>query len=190
MQKLLQKISSPLSEEESNLNNVSTHNSGIPDKAYDEYIIEEELEKEILETLLYLKIEKDGRNLSVVERRVINMARAWLLHPEVLIIEEGALHSSKVGDNYFLSKFMEHFKEKTLLLIIKEFPTVRHFERIIYFKDATVKIDGSIKKVATDVATDFYQMVQEDKDRLKKVRASILFKDIAIRRKIKEIEQP
>lgn len=151
---------------------------------FNSYIIKDTSEKHIIETLLYSLIEKEGKNFNKPLRKIINMCRVWLEHPDVLIFEESALMTDETGDPFYVKEFIGYFSTNAIICLVENFEVSRFFDRMLYFKDGKIEVEGPMTEVAGIVSKDFFAIendggeIQLDAaNKVGKVRGSVLLKE-------------
>lgn len=149
---------------------------------FENYEIEDKEEKTILGSLLYLMIEKEGKNCTKAQRKIINLARSWLEQPEIIFFEEKAMIIDELEDPFYFKSFMNRMEGKTLICFTQEVKRCKYFERMIYFYDGEIIEDGNVIDLYYNKDSRFYRdMFLNEKKRhdtekrdIRRMRGSVL----------------
>merc|ERR1712166_1109308 len=91
------------------------------------------------ETLLMTKLEEGGSNYSVGERQLLNLARALLSQPRVLVLDEATASIDGETDAFIQKMIRTRFPHTTLLTIAHRLNTIMDYGKAAEF-DAPAKL--------------------------------------------------
>lgn len=93
------------------------------------------------------EIGEGGKYLSGGQRQAVVIARAIISSPEVFIFDEATNSMDDNSELYFVNKFLEHYSDKTLILITHRASMLKLVNRLIVIDQGMVIADGPKEKV-------------------------------------------
>lgn len=126
------------------LNNLKLKSAVSPEKV--ERALEASQAKQVLLGLpdgLETKVGERGGTLSMGQRQLLQLARAVLFDPKIIILDEATSHIDSHTESLLQSGLKEVFKERTALIIAHRLSTVRQADRILVFEDGRIVEDGT-----------------------------------------------
>lgn len=93
---------------------------------YENYEIHDKNEKVLLSSLIYMIIDKEGRNCTKAQKKIINLARVWLEKPEIVFFEEKALIIDEIQDPFYFRQFFDYLQDSTIICFVKGFGSSYH----------------------------------------------------------------
>lgn len=84
-----------------------------------------------MDILLATKLEEGGSNYSVGERQLLNLARALLSQPKVLVLDEATASIDGETDSFIQQMLRTRFKNTTLVTIAHRLNTVMDYDYIL-----------------------------------------------------------
>ena len=88
-------------------------------------------------------LEQRGQNLSIGERQLISFARALVVDPQILILDEATASIDSFVEAQIQEAIGVLMKGRTCILIAHRLATVRDADRIIVLKDGAILEEGS-----------------------------------------------
>lgn len=82
-------------------------------------------------TLLSTKVEEGGSNYSVGERQLLNLARALLSQPKVLVLDEATASIDGETDNFVQKMLRTRFPNTTLVTVAHRLNTIMDYDLIL-----------------------------------------------------------
>jgi len=120
---------------------------------------------------------ENGTNYSVGQRQLICMARALLVRPKILLMDEATASVDVETDRCIQSTVRSSFKDTTLLVIAHRLNSVMDLDRIMVISDGTVGEFGIPSKLLSNPNGLLSQMVeasgQSNADHLRKMAEGI-----------------
>lgn len=109
---------------------------------------------------LHATVEEEGSNFSVGERQLMCMARALLLQPRVLILDEATASVDHDTDEFIQKTVRDAFKGATLISIAHRLNTVMDCDRILVMRDGLVGEFDSPSSLLRDETSLFSELVR------------------------------
>ena len=81
-------------------------------------------------------------SLSAGQRQAISIARALVINPEMLIMDEPTASLDLNAEQVFVKNLNPYFKEKTMIVVTHRLPLLELVDRIIVIADGKVALDG------------------------------------------------
>ncbi|KAJ3100041.1 hypothetical protein HDU97_002525 [Phlyctochytrium planicorne] len=91
-----------------------------------------------LENKLDSKVQENGENLSVGQRQLLCLARAMLVHPKILLIDEATASVDIKTDTAIQKALRESFRSSTILTVAHRLITIIDYDRILVLKNGEV----------------------------------------------------
>lgn len=101
-----------------------------------------------------LQVGERGMNLSGGQRQLVTIARALLLNPELLILDEPTSAMDNATESALRTRLMPQIKEKTLILITHRFSMLPLVERLIVMDHGRIVADGPKNKILADLKSE------------------------------------
>lgn len=89
-----------------------------------------------------------GLNFSGGQRQRLVLARILLQDPPIIVLDEPTVGLDPVTEQRILDTIMRLFAGKTLIMITHHLQGVDAFERVLFFEDGTVVMDGNPRELA------------------------------------------
>lgn len=91
-------------------------------------------------------LDENGRNLSGGQRQRIAIARALLVHPEVIIFDEATSNIDRRTEQALLDGLFAKLKDCTLLVIAHRRESIEACERVLSFREGQIVADSNEKQ--------------------------------------------
>lgn len=91
---------------------------------------------------IYTKLQENGTNLSGGQRQRLNIARALMRKPHILILDEATSNLDVVTEKS-ITEAIDNLTNMTIIVIAHRLSTIKHCDRIIVMKNGRVVEDGS-----------------------------------------------
>jgi ABC-type multidrug transport system fused ATPase/permease subunit len=96
-------------------------------------------------------VNEGGSNLSVGEAQLLCLARALLLKPRVLIMDEATANVDMQTDEYIQKALRLDFKDATVITVAHRLNTIIDYDRIAVFEQGSIVEFGSPKDLLSYV---------------------------------------
>ncbi len=118
------------------------------------YAIPEATDEQVIKALMLVggenfttrldeKVESNGDNLSMGERQIISFARALIIDPRILIMDEATSSVDTLTEARIQSGIEHMIKGRTSVIIAHRLSTIKHCDRILVIKDGNIAEDGN-----------------------------------------------
>jgi ATP-binding cassette subfamily C protein LapB len=94
-----------------------------------------------------MQIEERGSGLSGGQRQCVGIARAFLLNPIIMLLDEPSSNLDQSSESELLSKLKQNLPGKTTLLITHKLSLLTLVERIIVIKEGQIYLNGQKDQV-------------------------------------------
>ena len=101
-------------------------------------------------------MDENGANLSTGERERVNIARALLVKPKILIIDE-VTSNLDYNTEYIIMKLLESLKSITCIQITHRLATIKKCDSIVVLKDGKIVEKGQFNELL-DLKGEFYSL--------------------------------
>jgi ATP-binding cassette subfamily B protein len=104
--------------------------------------------KEFIDTLpdkLETIISERGSNLSGGQKQRIMLARALVLEPRILLLDDFTARIDRKTENRILCNIENNFPDITIVSVTQKIASIKHFEKIVFFMEGEVIAEGSHK---------------------------------------------
>ncbi|KAJ3100040.1 Multidrug resistance-associated protein 9 [Phlyctochytrium planicorne] len=114
-----------------------------------------------LENKLDSKVQENGENLSVGQRQLLCLARAMLVHPKILLIDEATASVDIKTDTSIQKALRESFRSSTIVTVAHRLITIIDYDRILVLKNGEVAEFDSPKNLLETEGGIFSDLVNE-----------------------------
>merc|ERR1712166_1630359 len=111
------------------------------------------------ETLLMTKLEEGGSNYSVGERQLLNLARALLSQPRVLVLDEATASIDGETDAFIQKMIRTRFPNTTLVTIAHRLNTVMDYDCVLVMDNGRASEFDSPTNLLSNEEGIFSQLV-------------------------------
>lgn len=123
---------------------------------------------------LMAEISEGGRNFSVGQRQLLCMARALLLNPKILLLDEATASLDKITDTILQQMIRKNFSDKTVLTIAHRLDTIMDSDMVLVMDNGNIGSFSSPADSLKDKDGLFYGLVYaEGEARGKELEAMI-----------------
>lgn len=105
------------------------------------------------------KIERDGKNLSAGEAQLIAFARAFLMKPQIVILDEATSRIDPVTEKLIEGAFSILMKNCTVIVIAHRLSTIRKSDYILIMQEGEVIEFGETKKLEWDTSSTYFKLI-------------------------------
>jgi ATP-binding cassette subfamily B protein len=119
----------------------------VPEEVLNRAIETAEL-KEYIDTLpdkLDTIISERGSNLSGGQKQRIMLARALVLEPRILLLDDFTARIDRKTENRILCNIENNFPDITIVSVTQKIASIKHFEKIVFFMEGEVIAEGNHK---------------------------------------------
>ena len=99
-----------------------------------------------------MAIEERGAGLSGGQRQCVGIARALLLNPKIILLDEPTSHLDQSAESELLTKLTDRLKGQTSLLITHKLSLLSLVEKVIVINDGQVYLSGNKEQVLSQLA--------------------------------------
>jgi ABC-type multidrug transport system fused ATPase/permease subunit len=92
-------------------------------------------------------IDEEGRNLSAAHRQLVAIARAWLLDPDVLVLDEATSSLDGATEQGVMDAVAALQGAKTIVIVAHRLSTVRRCDRLYRLERGRVAATGAFDAV-------------------------------------------
>ncbi len=90
-----------------------------------------------------------GRNLSEGQRQAISLLRAFILDPEILILDEPTSQIDPASEKIIMDALEKFLNDKTLILITHRFSLIRLLDHVIVLDHGKLVEEGNVDELMT-----------------------------------------
>jgi len=102
----------------------------------------ENTSSETMNSFLSYKVENGGSNLSMGQRQLISIARALILSPKILLMDEATSSIDSKTESVISSLLLSDFSKTTILSIAHRLDSLENFSEIIVMKEGRIIEQG------------------------------------------------
>lgn len=107
-------------------------------------------------------VEQDGRNFSSAQVKLIQIGRAMLMRPKILLIDSSFFNVEEIYERLYYSLIFKNLSESTIVSILDRFDMVNHFDKVIVLEHGTVvEVGNSNDLLLKSEEGPFAQLVRE-----------------------------
>ena len=114
-----------------------------------------------LEEGLLHKVSESGDNLSVGQRQLVCLARAFLKKTKILVLDEATAAVDLETDQLIQQAIRKEFKDSTVLTIAHRLNTIMDYDRIMVLNHGRIVEFDSVKALINKNDGIFYSMVKD-----------------------------
>jgi ATP-binding cassette subfamily C protein LapB len=101
-----------------------------------------------------LQVGERGMHLSGGQRQLVTIARALLLDPELLILDEPTSAMDNATESALRQRLLHQLTDKTLILITHRFSMLPLVERLVVMDHGRIVADGPKNRILADLKSD------------------------------------
>ncbi|KAI8807295.1 P-loop containing nucleoside triphosphate hydrolase protein [Cladochytrium replicatum] len=116
---------------------------------------------ETLEKKLDSPVAENGENLSVGQRQLLCLARAMLMRPKILLVDEATASVDIRSDTEIQKALREEFKSSTIITIAHRLATIIDYDRIIVMDQGQLAEIGTPSELLSIEDSKFSNLVAE-----------------------------
>jgi ABC-type multidrug transport system fused ATPase/permease subunit len=114
-----------------------------------------------LDEKLDAPVQEDGANFSVGQRQLLCLARAMLVRPKILLIDEATASVDMKTDTYIQRALRTSFKDATILCIAHRLLTIIDYDRVLVLQDGHVREFDTPENLVNKTDSLFGELVDE-----------------------------
>jgi len=118
-------------------------------------------EKEINKQRLEMMIDQGGGNLSVGQKQLICVARAFIKKPKVLVMDEATANIDEKTDQMVQDLIKSEFKDTTVITIAHRLNTIIQYDNLIVLKEGKLEQYDNPLNLLNDENGYFCNLVKE-----------------------------
>lgn len=92
--------------------------------------------------LLYTQVQTGGMNFSHMQKKLIQIGRAILLKPSILLIDSSFFNVEEIYERLYYSLIFKNLPNTTIVCILDRYDMLDHFDRVILMDKGTVVETG------------------------------------------------
>lgn len=92
---------------------------------------------------LNTQINERGANLSGGQKQRLTLARALILNPKILLLDDFTARVDRKTENEILSSLEENYKDTTLIMVSQKIEPVKNFDRIFLLMEGEILAQGT-----------------------------------------------
>jgi len=112
-------------------------------------------------SVLSYPVEQSGSNLSLGQRQLVCIARAIILRPKILLMDEATASIDTKTDRIIQSLIKKEFKDSTVLTIAHRLNTIIQYDKIMFLQFGEILEFDSPEKLITNDHSSFSKLVKE-----------------------------
>jgi len=105
-------------------------------------------------------VEVGGSNLSFGQRQLMLMARAVILKPKVLVMDEATASLDQESDDLMQKTLKSYFSETTVLSIAHRLTSISNYDKIMVLDEGRLVELDTPEKLLADASSHFAQLVK------------------------------
>ena len=102
---------------------------------------------ELAPASLDFAVEEKGANLSAGQRQLVCMARCLLQNAPIVVMDEATSAVDPVSEELLNRATREFLREKTQIIVAHRLPTIEHCDRILWFDNGSLVMEGTPAEV-------------------------------------------
>jgi len=103
-------------------------------------------------------IGEKGYALSGGERQRIGIARAVVMNPDLLILDEATSNLDSITEQKVMDQLLKYFEKKTLIIIAHRLSTLKNVEKVYVFEKGRIVEEGAFKELVNNPGSRFTEM--------------------------------
>jgi ABC-type multidrug transport system fused ATPase/permease subunit len=132
------------------------------DLDYENHLIHFEDEQRLLETLLYMEVGQNGKNLNEDCRKIIMMAKVYLDKPPILIFDEEAMYIKGITPSFYIRQLFLNLKESGILSIVKDLRQLHQYSSVAVLKGGQIIEQDPPLDLIDNRESELYKIVLRD----------------------------
>ncbi|KAJ3335303.1 hypothetical protein HDU91_002245, partial [Kappamyces sp. JEL0680] len=114
-----------------------------------------------IEDKLDAKVAAMGENLSVGQRQLLCLARAILMKPKILVMDEATAAIDGEADQLIQQALKSNFKDTTVISIAHRLQTIASFDKVLVLDQGVLsEFDSPRALLQRGPASEFYRLVE------------------------------
>lgn len=132
------------------------------DNDYDSHRIIFSDEKMIMKQFLKMEVGKNGKNINVALKKIIQLSRAFLNKPRLIVMDEDALIIPEFDNTFFIETLFNELKSSGIFSIIKNYRNLYLYNMAYIMKQGEFIERGSPLRLVDDKSSYLYRILVKD----------------------------
>lgn len=106
-----------------------------------------------------MNVGQNAKNINASLRKIMQLTRAFLIKPKVLILDEDALVISGFDPKFYIEQLFENLKDSAIVSITKNFRQLYHYTRAYIMYEGRIVESGHPLSLVDDKKSKLYKIL-------------------------------